>query len=200
MIQIFEECAMMEGLTLCEVAVGWTQGLFSLVVSDVGEVLSVLEVKGSGLEKEDDIIVVNLHLLIEGYLRGVGHPDDELVRAIVKPKDFAAGSKNGLLRSDAFVRAITGAPDLSVNGSLTVRLFVNDNGYQPTNGMKVYVNRYGASTSLADNPVAQFSTCSQIVNITLTPTLEGFIINLQQDRFDAWFHSQVWKNADWNEL
>jgi hypothetical protein len=200
MLQIFEDYAMMECLRLSEVAVGWTQGLYSLVVRDVGEILSVLEVVGCELANDDNVYVTNLRLLIEAYLRGVGHPDSELVRSIVKPEDFTAGSENGLLRSVAFVRAITGAPYLSVNGSLTVRLIRNENGHQPTNGMKVYVNRYGASTSLADNPVVRFSTCGQFASITLTPTLEGYIIFMQQDRFDSWFHSQVWRNDDWNEL
>jgi hypothetical protein len=125
-LQIFEECADVRGLTLCEVAVGWTRGLYKMVLNDVGELISALDVASGGLLSEDQkCCAPNLYLLIAAYLRGVGHPDIESVRNVVDAKTRTRDAQDHLIRSVAFIRAITGTPFLPASGSLTVRLLLN---------------------------------------------------------------------------
>jgi hypothetical protein len=96
-----------------------------MVLSDVEELISILDVVNGGSVNGDDLICIpNLLLLIRTYLRGVGHPDVELVRRIVDDKTFRLGSEDHLLRSVAFIRAITGTPFMPVNGSLFVSVVV----------------------------------------------------------------------------
>jgi hypothetical protein len=87
-------------MTLGYFAIGWTMGLYNVKLKHVDELLDAVKVTAASQELKE--FAKQLEELIQTYLRGVGHPDSNLICEMAL-EDFLKQHTNTLLYSHMFL-------------------------------------------------------------------------------------------------